>query len=134
MPPPKDARITAEAVAIYNTLLPLVESMHADIRELTKKNQTVPLSKSRIKMLNRLLLDVKDLLAAEPTAQYLPLLDEATVPQNAGALLILGQFRAALGQFEKKYTEYDEDEELAFWRVGGKSRIPKHKTTEDFQE
>jgi hypothetical protein len=113
----KDPSISWAEFVRYKTLIPLVESMHSDIRELSRKNQNAPLSNSRISMINRLLTDAQDLLKNEPTAAYLPILDQATVPQNADALLILGQFKAALNQFLSKYTYYDEDEEGTFWRI-----------------
>ena len=112
-----DPSITSVEFAQYTTLLPLVEAMHDDIRELSRKNQNAAISKSRIAMINRRLGDLKKLLNREPTAPYLELLDEETVPQNADVLLILGQFKAALDQFKEKYTYYDEDEEDTYWNV-----------------
>ena len=70
-------------------------------------------------MINRLLTDAKGLLSAEPSAPYLELLDEEMLPQNADALLILGQFKAALNQFEEKYSYYDEEQQEECWSVVG---------------
>jgi hypothetical protein len=105
--------------AQYETLLPLIDSMHTDIRELSRKNQNAVISKARIAMINRLLADAKKLLGAEPSAPYLELLDEETLPQNADALLVLGQFKAALDQFDEKYTYYDEEEHTSCWSLSG---------------
>lgn len=123
MPRTKDPSLSGDELKRFQTLLPLLESMHSDIRELSRKNQNTPLSKSRIEIVNRLLTDTKTLLADEPTAQYLPTMDEATIPQNADALIILGQFMAAMDQFRKKYTYFDDDEELTFWRIRGGSDV-----------
>ena len=109
--------ITSAELAQYETLLPLLAAMHEDIRQLALKSQTAALSKSRIAMMNRLLADVKKLLKNEPAAAYLEVLDEATVPQNADALLVLGQFKAALEQFRRKYTYEDEDDGETMWRL-----------------
>jgi hypothetical protein len=116
-PRQKEPSITAAQLLQYETLLPLLEAMHQDIQQLALKSQTSALSKSRIAMMNRLLGDVQKLLRGEPAAAYLELLDEATVPQNADALLVLGQFKAALEQFKEKYMYYDEDEAERVWRV-----------------
>jgi hypothetical protein len=115
----KRPSITAVQMALYETLLPLIESMHTDIRELSRKSQNAVISKSRITMINRLLADAKKLLDAEPSAPYLQLLDEEALPQNADAFLVLGQFKAALDQFEEKYTYYDDEERTSCWSVSG---------------
>ncbi|HUK43495.1 MAG TPA: hypothetical protein VLW48_03530 [Candidatus Bathyarchaeia archaeon] len=116
-PRQKDPSITAAERLQYETLVPLLDAMHEDIRQLALKSQTSALSKSRIAMLNRLLADAQKLLKHEPAAAYLQVLDEATVPQNADALLVLGQFKAALEQFRDRYMYYDEDEGETVWRV-----------------
>ena len=114
---PEKTSITYSDVTQYETLLPLIESVHRDIRELSRKNQNAPISKSRIAMINRLLGDVKKLLSDEPAAPYLELLDEAAIPQNADALLILGQFKAALDLFKEKYNYYDQIDGQTHWRI-----------------
>jgi hypothetical protein len=121
--PKKALSVPAAAVEMYDTFVPLVESMHGDVRELSRKSQTSPLSKSRIEMINRLLGNVKESLKNEPTVAYLPLLDEALLPQNADALLILGQFEAAMKEFKEKYAEYDPFSEQYVWRILGKRII-----------
>jgi len=120
---PKDPCLSSDELTRFQTLLPFVKSMHSDIRELSRKNQNAALSKSRIDIINRLLADVKSLLANEPTAEYLPTIDDATVPQNADALIILGQFTAAMDQYKNKYTYFDVDEDAVCWRVKGRSGV-----------
>ena len=112
----KDPSITSAQLAQYETILPLFQAMHDDVQQLTLKSQTAALSKSRIAMMNRLLADVQKLLKDEPAAAYLSVLDEATVPQNADALLVMGQFKAVRGQFREKYTYEDDDGEIE-WLV-----------------
>jgi hypothetical protein len=43
------------------------------------------------------------LLSKHPSAVYLDLLDEDAVPQNADALLIIGQYLSAMDQYQAKY-------------------------------
>ena len=116
-PRQKDPTITSAQLAQYETLVPMLDAMHEDIRQLALKNQSAAMSKARIAMMNRLLADAQKLLKQEPAAAYLQLLDEATVPQNADALLVLGQFQTALEQFREKYTYEDEDEIEKVWRL-----------------
>lgn len=113
----KEPAVTSKQLTQYRTLVPLMESMHHDIRQLALKSQNAPLSKSRIAMINHLLEDLRAILQNEPTAGYLNLLDEDTIPQNADALLIFSQFKTALDQFEKKYTYYDENKRATYWRL-----------------
>ena len=113
----KDPSITSAQLAQYETLLPLFEAMHDDVRHLALKSQTAAMSKTRIAMMNRLLTDAQKLMKTEPEEAYLQVLDEATVPQNADALLVLGQFKAALKQFREKYSYYDEEEAETVWLV-----------------
>lgn len=116
-PRSKQPSITSAELSQYETLVPLLDAMHDDIRQLALKSQSSALSKSRIAMLNRLLVDAQKLLKHEPAAAYLQALDEATVPQNADALLVLGQFKAALEQFRERYMYYDDDQGETVWRV-----------------
>lgn len=102
----RPASITTADVDRYHLLRRLLSALHRDIQELAKKKQDGALTKTRIAMINRLLKDVKEFLAAEPSANYLDILDEDAVPQNADALLIAGQYLSAMDQFQSRYTHY----------------------------
>lgn len=93
-----------EAVERFETLRPLIVGLYHDLTVLAGRKQEAPLSKAKIMMINKLLNDTKSLLAAEPTSNYLELLDEQAIPNNADALLILGQYKTALARFETKYS------------------------------
>jgi DNA repair exonuclease SbcCD ATPase subunit len=103
----------------FETLLPLIEALREDIRELTLKNQSAPLSQTKIQMINRLLAQVKTLLKEEPSAPFLDTLESDLVPQNADAVLVLGQFKAALRQYRERHAEYDEISESWIWDDDG---------------
>lgn len=94
---------TAERVAQYKALTPLLEAMFREFRELAKKKPDGALNKRKVAMVNRLLKDVLVIVEGEPNRQYLDLLDEDDVPQNSDVLLILSQFDAALTAFHKRY-------------------------------
>jgi len=114
---------TAAEIETYETLSPLVESMHEDIRELTRKNQNTPLSTPKIQMINRLLTQVRAFLKDEPTASLLDLLDEPLIPQNADALLALGQYKAALDRYFEKYTDQDSFGDARTWKPALANRL-----------
>jgi hypothetical protein len=107
---PAATDITDQEIDRYESLAPLVQSLHQDVQELAKKKQDGALTKIRINLINRLLADVKEFLKNQPSATYLDLLDEATVPQNADALLIVGQYLAALHHYHDRYTYRDQSD------------------------
>jgi hypothetical protein len=112
-------KISEATVQRFEVLEPLLDSMHKELSELAKKKQDGALSKTRIDLVNRLLGQVRDLLKKEETAQFLDLLDEASMPQNADAVVTLGQYRAAMKHFEKKYSRLEYGERA--WSTPNKS-------------
>src|SRR5205823_15102612 len=68
--------ITPADVDRFCLLRPLIGALHRDIQELAKKKQDGALTKARISMINRLLKDIKELLAKQPSSAYIDLLDE----------------------------------------------------------
>jgi hypothetical protein len=109
--------ITEEKVTKYEMLFPMLEAVHEEIKELSKKKQADVLNKLKVKMINRILEQIKGLLANEPTVQFIDLLDDETLPSNSDAVLILAQFRSAMAQFKTKYYGYDQKESTHKWFV-----------------
>ncbi|MEK8130249.1 hypothetical protein WMW72_20285 [Paenibacillus filicis] len=94
---------TDAVVAKFDMLYPMINSALDEMREFSKKKQDGVLNPLKVKVINRLLDDIKEVLSADPSTEYLDLLDDESLPQNSDAVLILGQFRAAMDQFSKKY-------------------------------
>lgn len=97
---------TAEVVANHEMLSPMLDSALLEMREFSKKKQDGVLNPLKVKLLNRLLSDIKEILSSDPSTQYLDILDDESLPQNSDAVLILGQFKAAMNQFRDKYYGY----------------------------
>lgn len=87
----------------FEMLDKLVDSIYLEMKEFSKKKPDEPLNKFKVKSVNRVLEQVKDILSNEPTLQFLDLLDDETLPSNSDSILILGQFMAAMKQFHSKY-------------------------------
>jgi hypothetical protein len=121
---PAATDITDQEIDRYEALAPLVQSLHQDVQELAKKKQDGALTKVRIALINRLLADVKEFLKNQPSAIYLDLLDEAMVPQNADALLIVGQYLAALHHYQDRYTYRDKSDLQWKWATKRASEPP----------
>ena len=99
---------TRAQVAKYELLSPLLDSALKEMREFSKKKQDGVVNKTKIDLINRIMRDVKELLADEPSNEYLDLLDEDMVPQNGDAVLILGQYRAAMNRFRSRHFKRNE--------------------------
>jgi hypothetical protein len=91
----------------FEMLYPMLDSDIAEIRELSKKKQDEPLNPFKVKIINKKLGQIKDLLKDEPSNEYLELLDEDSLPTNSDAVLMLSQFINSLKQFKQKYYESD---------------------------
>jgi hypothetical protein len=110
--------LTDKDVDQYELIMPLLDRMYSDIQELTKKRQDGVLSKTRIAMINRLLDSARDLLKGETSINFLDRLDEELMPQNADAMIIVGQYVSALGAFRERHTTV-EDFEDRYWSISG---------------
>lgn len=97
---------SAEDVRKYQMLSGLLGSLVAEARELSKKKPDEPLNELKVRMINRVLEQVKALLDKQPTIEYLDMLDDETLPSNSDAVLILGQFTAAMKGFKERYYGY----------------------------
>ena len=112
------ANLTVEANGEkHDNLMPLVVAMLRELHELSKKKPDAALNKRKVEIVNRLLREVHDLLAGEPTSVYLDLLDEDDLPQNSDAVLILSQTVAAMERFREKYYRYSHSRGRQAWTV-----------------
>ena len=89
----------------FDMLLPILDSVYDEIKELSKKKQDGVLNELKVKMINRLLIKVKFILHEEPTIEFLDLIDEVSLPTNSDAVLIIAQFRTAMAHFKEKHTD-----------------------------
>ena len=100
---------TNAQVELYDHMVPLLVSFLTEMRDLTKKKD-VEMNKVKVRMINKVLAQLKVVLQNEPASEFLDLLDEDSLPMNSDALLILGQYDAALKTFRR-----------AFWHQDGRS-------------
>ena len=82
----------------FNYLSPMLDSALKEMREFSKRKQDGIVSAAKIKILNRILSDVRTIVSEEDTVNYLDLLDEQDLPQNSDAVFMLTQY---LQCFEK---------------------------------
>lgn len=94
---------TIAEIEKYEMLEKLLASVYGEMKEFSKKKPDEPLNKFKVKSINRVLEQVKEIMKHEPTNDFLDLLDEDSLPSNSDSILIIGQFNAAMAQFRSKY-------------------------------
>ena len=102
--------ISKEDVDQYELLTPLLESTYREISELSKKKPDAPLNAFKIKMINRILEPLKELLKNETIIQYLDILDTDDLPSNSDVVIILSQYIEAKKMFKENYYIWDQND------------------------
>jgi hypothetical protein len=95
--------ITSEQAVLFESTRPLLHAMAKEFEKLSSKKPETTLSKTKVTFVNRLLTDLKGLLANEPTIKYLDLLTDEELPQYSDVMLILSQYQAAMVGFRSRY-------------------------------
>lgn len=106
---------TSEKAQTHDTMMPLLQAMYAEFKELSKKKPDAAVSKSKIKIVNRLLDKVRFVLSDEESIEFLDLLDEDDVPQVSDGTLILSQYVAAMAAFHTSH--YGWNGETHLWYI-----------------
>lgn len=100
---------TKEAVATYSATNAIFTGLIKEIRELSKKKPDATMSAGKVKIINRVLEDLKSILAKEPAGKFLDLLDDKELPQTSDAVLIMVQYETVLRTFKSKYYKSYRD-------------------------
>jgi hypothetical protein len=98
--------VTQKQATDYGVLNPLLVAMYDEFQELSKKKPQDVVSKGKVKLVNRMLTPVLELLDDEPSRVFLNLLDEDDLPENSDVVLMLGQAIAAMKSFRARYTTH----------------------------
>lgn len=102
---PKKENLPANQEVIrFKMLEELTDSIYKEMKEFSKKKPDDALNSFKVKNVNRVLLELKDFLIEEPTSPFLDILDSESLPSNSDAILIIGQFKASMDNYRKKYT------------------------------
>ena len=101
----------------FKMLTELLVSVYNEMKEFSKKKPDEPLNSFKVKNVNRVLTKVKDILIQEPTAVFLDILDDESLPTNSDAILIIGQFQASMERFRKKYYLKNPSTHKWYWNT-----------------
>lgn len=126
-----NSNLPSEAeIATYEMLAKLLDSSFIELKEFSKKKPDELLNKFKVTSLNRILSPIKEVMRNEPTALFLDLLDEDTIPSYSDAVLIIAQFQAAMRQFKSVYFGSTERHSASRWFT--KENPGKHYSATDF--
>lgn len=81
----------------------LVTGLYEEMKDLTKKSSKETLNKFKIKSLNRVLKPLRELLKDQPTAMFLDLLEDDSLPTNSDVVIVLSQYLSAMKKYEERY-------------------------------
>lgn len=94
---------TSQKVMAYKSSHAVFEGLIREIRELSKKKADATLIAGKVKIINRVLNDLREFLSEEPEAKYLDPLNDDELPQNSDAVLVMVQYESALRAFHSRY-------------------------------
>lgn len=97
---------TKKKAAAYDGVASPFSHLVKEVKALGMKKPTETLSASKVKFINRILVDIQEFTKDEPEARYLDLLDDESLPQFSDAILILSQYEGALQGFRSRYYGY----------------------------
>lgn len=102
----REKKLTSKQIAEYEMLLTQLEHAYNELKDLSKKTPSEELNTLKIKVVNRMLERIQSLLTDEPTIAFLDVLSESDhLPIVSDAVLIIGQYIAALELFKGKYSD-----------------------------
>jgi len=116
---------TTDSVKTYDSAKGVFDALLHEIRELSKKKPDATLSKSKVNLINAVLIDLLTILNREPEGKYLRVLEDDDLPQVSDALMMMAQFNAALMAFRVRYYKRVKT---------GYARYENYWITEDFLE
>lgn len=108
---------TAEKAKNHDTTLPLLNSMYAEFKELSKKKPDAAVSKSKILIVNRLLQKIREVLQDEDSIEFLDLLNEDDMPQTSDITLMLSQYVAAMEKFKEQHYGWESTSTGHTWFI-----------------
>ena len=93
----------------------MLNSQKKEFDLLSKKKTTEQLNPMKIKMVNRVLKPLKELLIHEKSHDFLDILIEDDMPTNSDVVLIISQYETSIINFTNKYKVYDKYDRRQRW-------------------
>lgn len=96
---------TDEDVEKYEYLGPALESLYLEISKVSSKKHDALVSAYKIRVINKTLQGIKDIMGEDPAINDLDVLAEDEIPQFSDVVMLLGQFRTAMDRFEQNFYQ-----------------------------
>ena len=110
---------TQEKADAYDSIFEVFSHLYKELKILGNKKPAETLSESKVKIVNRLLEDIREVLKGETEFKYLDLLDNEALPQYSDAILILSQYEGALKGFKGRCYGWDNIGLKETWNING---------------
>jgi len=110
---------TREKADAFEAVIGVFTELFKELKDLGKKKPDATLGTSKVRIINRVLTDIRGCLKGEPERKYLDLLDDETLPQYSDAILILSQYEGALKAFRERHYGWDGSETAWFIKENG---------------
>tara|TARA_E500000331_G_C17176184_1_gene678420 strand:+ start:476 stop:835 length:360 start_codon:yes stop_codon:yes gene_type:complete len=109
--------ISIERAEAYDSFFEVFSHLYKELKALGSKKPAETLSDSKVKIVNRLLEDIRKMMEGEQEYKYLDMLDSEMLPQYSDAILILSQYEGALKGLKERCYGYDSSEHEHRWNV-----------------
>lgn len=106
-----------EKVDLYNKARAVFDGLISEVREISKKKPDATLSAYKVRIINRALADLQQLLDEAPERSYLDLLDDEQLPQFSDAVMVMVQYEAALNSFHSRHYGWHPGLHEHVWNV-----------------
>jgi hypothetical protein len=112
----KQTHLPTNAMAhSYQYLSPALSSLYLEIKDLSKKKPDGIVTPYKLRLVNKTLSDIKQLLPVDPALSHVDVFSEDDLPQYSDLILVLGQFQAVRARFKAKFYRYDRDRSGSRW-------------------
>lgn len=109
--------ISQDKINVYKSTAPFLESLYKEIQILSKKKPDGTLSQHKVKIINRLLSDIKTMLMDEVGSKYLDLVNDEDLLQYSDVVIILSQYLVAMDKFRLRYSYMDDIDGDLHWFI-----------------
>ena len=100
---------TEKNIEDYSLLKDMLHAQRQEFDLLSKKKSDGQLNKMKIKIVNRVIEPLNELLKNESSHKFLDIINENDMSTNSDVVLIISQYERALLNFNNKYYLIDKD-------------------------
>lgn len=128
---------TEKDIEDYKLLKSMLHAQKQEFDLLSKKKADGQLNPIKIKMANRVLEPLKELLKHEESHKFLDTLYEDGLPTNSDVVLVISQYETAIDEFKSKYYLKDEYQSRGYstvWRWMTEEYPPDYYADEENDE